>query len=232
MLVFKGISRGRFPFRTAWMTSAFLGAAAGLLHAASSPWALQAGLAVPTGGGERWVGSNPAPTLDLIKSFDLPSDDTLRFRLGYFGFSAKRNDPQNLSLPPASNSFPASTTNQLIGFSYGVEYLHLLTRNIYGLGGAGLAYLTASRSGTVDLTSASLGPTSFNYSAAKVVPYICLGTGYRFTQSLALEGRFQFSTMEGQVRPASFPNGFSPSPKANFPGLTTPTLSLGLVLGF
>ena len=96
----------------------------------------------------------------------------------------------------------------------------------------GLAYLTASRSGTADLTSAQLGPTRFNYSVASLVPYFCLGTGYRFTNSLALEGRFQFSSMKGKDRSATFPRGFSPTPKATFPGLTTPTLSLGLVFSF
>jgi hypothetical protein len=161
-------------------------------------------------------------------------DMQLRVRLGYFGFSAGSGASQTLTLPGvATGTVPASTRNRLFGFTYGAELLYAFRPRVYGLGGAGVAYLQASRSGTVDLSSAGLGQSGLRYSVVTFSPYVCVGLGYRITRGVALEGRYQYTAMESQARSVSQPTASGvAAPKASFPGFAAPTLALGLVFHF
>ena len=200
----------------------------------NSRWGFQAGAALPQGSSKQFIGSGSGPALDLLVSFPLDSGDVVRTRMGWFAFKANGTARQTLTLPRSTSaSYPASSSNTLWGITYGAEYLHFLPGKGYFLGGAGAAYLTATRDGTLDLSSAGIGPAAFRYSANNLVPYLCLGAGLRFNARLALEGRYQWSSMKGQVRGVDLSKaGLATPATASFTGITTSTLNLGLVATF
>ena len=224
-----------FPSRLFVTPLAGLLCGASLLRADTGTWGFQAGGVLPQGSARQWIGSGSGPALDLLDSFRLDSGDAVRMRMGWFAFKANGTAPQVLALPgAAATSYPASSSNTLWGITYGAEYVHFFPGSpLYLLGGAGAAYLNATREGTIDLSLAAIGPAAFRYSANNLVPYFCLGAGYRFNHSLALEGRYQWSVMHDQVRGVDLTKAGVANPgTASFSGISGSTLGLGLVVSF
>jgi opacity protein-like surface antigen len=91
-----------------------------------------------------------------------------------------------------------------------------------------LVYLQASRSGTIDLTAAGIGKSNLNYSASRTTVYGALGLGYQFAGNLAVEGRYQYTSIGAKTRPANQPTNAS----ASFPGFSAGTFTLGLAYTF
>ena len=192
------------------------------------------GAAAPSGGLKRWVGSRLGPSLDIMESIELTSGDFLRLRLGYFAFKARGNAAQTMALPDSAGAdYPADTSNQVFGFTYGAEYMYLFRPKAYLLGGGGVEYLQATRLGSIDLTSSGQGGGPFRYSAVSLVPYFCAGLGWRFNPHLALEGRYQYSSLKSQTRGVDLRKlGFTASGTAIVPGFSAPTATLGLLFYF
>jgi hypothetical protein len=203
------------------------------LHAESGPWGLEVGAVLPSGGSKSFVGTCVGPSIDVMQSFALTTEDAVRMRFAYWALKASSGAPDTLTVPGAATaSYPASTTNQLFAFTYGAEYVRSLPARFYVLGGLGVTYLTATRQGTWNLSSAGLGAASSNYSANNFVPYFTLGAGYQITGSIALEGRWQTSTMRSQYRPLDLSSIGAADGQVTFDKLQVSTLTVGLVLTF
>ena len=210
-----------------------LGAATPCL-AQEPTFSLGLGPAFPLGGAKDWVSSNPGISLDLMESFELNHADRLRMRLGGYFWQATGANTENLAESGTGfNTFQAAATNQLFGFSYSVEYLKNLPHGVYLLGGIGLTYISASRSGTVDLQQGA-GPQSFKYDSNKLSPYACLGAGYTINQYIALEGRLQVATLGSQTRSVQVSSvGTSPTQaQATVPSITAASAVVGVVFLF
>ena len=207
---------------------------AGLLRADSGHWGFDAGGARPLGSSQQWIGSGAGPAVDLLVSYPLDSGGTVRMRMGWFAFKANGQAPQTLALAgSAPASYPAVGNNTLWGLTYGADYLQELRQHgLYLLGGAGAAYLNATRDGTLTLP-APIGPAIFHYATNNLVPYVCIGLGLRLKANLALEGRYQWSEMRDQVRGVDLTKAGVASPAtASFSGFNASTLGLGLVVSF
>jgi hypothetical protein len=220
--------------RSIMATTGVLLLGSGTLRGRDMDLSVGIGTAAPSGGLKRWVGSGVGPSLDIMESFDLNSGDFLRLRLGYFAFKARGNAAQTLALPESAGAdYPADTSNQVFGFTYGAEYLYLFRPKVYLLGGGGVEYLQATRLGSIDLTSSGQGVAPFRYSAVSLVPYLCAGLGWRFNPHLAFEGRYQYSSLKNQTRGVDLrKQGFSAPGTAIVPGFSAPTATLGLLFYF
>ncbi len=208
--------------------------ACGALHAESGIWGVQVGMAQPSGGAKQWVGSTVGAALDVTDTYSLGGQDAVRMRFGYFTFKASNRNPETLTVPGwAPASYPADTTNEAYAFTYGAEYVRTLPARLYVLAGLGVAYVSANRTGTFDLTAASAGPVRSNYDANNFVPYFCGGLGVQITRSLALEARYQSTSMKAQTRRLDLkPLGLSTPAEVAFEKLTVSTLTVGFSLTF
>jgi len=190
--------------RSAYLTAALM-AASCLLQAESGTWGAQVGLAQPSGGAKLWLGSTTGTSLDVTETYPLSEMDQVRMRFGFFTFKANSSTPQVVIQPGgATVACDAQTTNELFNFSYGAEYLRILPGKVYVLGGLGVNYVTASRKGTFDFTPAGGAITGSHYSTNNFVPYVTLGLGYPVTRNVALEARWQTTSMKGQNRRFDF----------------------------
>jgi hypothetical protein len=191
------------------------------------------GALVPTGGARRWLGSTTGPALDIMESFDIFKRDSLRMRFGFFYLKAPVVLSQTVTLPgtPAA-AYPYSSSNELFGLTYGVDYLHPLARRSYVLGGLGFGYLTASTRGSLDLGAQGSGVVQARYDANGVAPYACLGLGVNLASNLALEMRYQISSVRAQQRGIKMGSGGPPGAVASFPRVDVGGLSFGLVASF
>jgi hypothetical protein len=231
---FKNAPGGKVRWRAALVLAAAALACPPALQADQGDYGLQAGAALPFSGAKTWVGSGPGFAFDITDTFTLDTDQRLRMRLGYLFFQGVGPGSESLALPGAAYaSFPASSSNQLYQITYGVDYLRNLNPAVYLVGGVGFAYATATRSGTVNLTSAGAPSLSYKYDANKLVPYLCVGAGYEFSSTLALEARFQMDSMGSQVRRVDLSAaGYGQPGLVQVPSLTVATLVLGLVVTF
>jgi len=222
------------PLRTFATIAIVLVSGVGNVQAWGEPLSVTTGWATPLGGTKQWVGSAGGPSIDLMESFTLDSGDTVRMRLGYFAFRGWRDLPQTLALSGDTAAvYPATTSNQLFAFTYGADYIHPFPAKVYILGGAGVSYLQVSRSGTIDLTSNGFGPTLFRYNAESFVPYVCAGMGFPLNKYMAIEGRYQYSSLKGQTRGVDFSaSGFQTPALATVNGISASALTLGLVFSF
>jgi hypothetical protein len=204
------------------------------LRADEGDFGLQAGAALPLAGSRTWVGSGAGFAFDLTDTFTLDTRQRLRMRFGYLFFQGVGPSSESLALPGAAYAgFPASSSNQLYQVTYGVDYLQGLDSPVYLVGGVGFAYATATRSGTVNLSSAGAPTINFKYDSNKLVPYLCVGAGYEFTSTLALEARFQVDSLGGQERRVDLSGaGYGQPGLVQVPSLTVATLILGLVVTF
>ena len=223
------------PLR-ACLTTALLCTAAGLLQAEDiGTWSGMLGAVKPMGGSKAWVGSSVGPSIDIMETYSMGASDAIRMRFGYWDLKGSRTATVSMSRPTTA-SIPATGTDELFGFSYGAEYVRYLPGRAYLLGGLGVTYISATRTGAFDLTTVGLGHYNGSYGANNFVPYFCFGAGYQFTQSLALEARFQNSTMKPQSRPIELSTPTNPpvssTGQGNFGTLNTPTLTIGLNLTF
>ena len=205
-----------------------------LLQAESGNWGGEIGMVSPMGGTRTWTGSTVGPALDITESYPLGQRDAIRMRFGYWDVKASSSQPQLMVVPGyAAASYPAATTNEAFGFSYGAEYVRNLTGSVYVLGGLGVNYLTVTRSGTFDLTAAGSTSTAASFGANSFVPYACLGLGCQLTHNLAVEARYQTSSLKAQNRGVDLSNAGIGSPgQASVDKLTLSTLSIGLALAF
>jgi hypothetical protein len=220
--------------RTA-LTAAALLAASVALHADQGAWGGQVGAVQPTGGSKQWVNSTAGPSLDIFETFPLTSDDFVRMRFGYWDTKSSTGFTQQIILPgsAAPGTFPASTTSELYGFSYGAEYLRNLPGRTFVFGGLGVTYLTADRSGTFDLTSAGYASANTSFSANNFVPYLTAGAGFRISRAVDLEVRWQTATLKAQNRNLDLSSaGFSQPGVAIVDKLTVSTLTIGLTVNF
>jgi hypothetical protein len=216
-------------FRLLLPATALLLAASSLHADESSVWGFGLGAAQPSGGAKQWVGSVTGSTIDVLESFSLGSDDTVRMRFGYFTFKGNRSTPDTLVLNGrAAALYPANTTSEAFTFSYGAEYVRSLPVGFYVLAGLGVAYDTATRKGTFDLTSAGQGIVQSNYGANNFVPYFSAGLGFQFTKSLALEARWQTSSLKAQTRPMDLGSGNTAQVLVDKTSLTAMTVGLTL----
>ena len=208
--------------------------ACGALHAESGTWGAQIGMAQPSGGAKQWVGSSVGAALDVTDTYSLGGQDSVRMRFGYFTFKGSSSTPQTLTVPGwAQATYPASTTNETYAFTYGAEYVRTLPARLYVLAGLGVAYVSANRTGTFDLTNAAAGPVKSNYDANNFVPYYCAGLGFQITRSVALEARYQSTTMKAQTRKLDLKDLGSTTPaQVAFDKMTVSALTVGLSLTF
>ena len=222
------------PLRLLLTASIGLLAAPCLLQAESGNWGGQIGMVSPLGGTRTWTGSTVGPALDITESYSLGQVDAIRMRFGYWDVKASSSQPQVMVVPGyAGASYPAATTNEAFGFSYGAEYVRNLSSRFYILGGLGVNYLTVTRSGTFNLTAAGGGATSASFGANTFGPYLCLGAGFQFTHSLSLEARYQASSLKAQNRGVDLSSSGITSPGlATVDKLNLSTLSIGLALAF
>lgn len=223
------------PFRAFLTTAAAFMAASCFLQAESGPWSGEIGAVSPSGGSKQWTGSTVGPSINVMQSYSLGNNDTIRMRFGYWDLKASNITPQTVIVPGGvAASYPASTTSEMFSFSYGADYIHFLPARFYVLGGLGVNYISASRTGTFDLTSAGGGLPNTTYSANNFVPYICLGAGYQITQSLALEARWQTTSMKAQQRPINLSSGgtYTTPGQAVVDKITAPVLTVGISVTF
>ena len=222
------------PLRLILTASIALLAAPCLLQAQSGAWGGQISMFSPMGGAKTWTGSTVGPALDITESFALGQDDTIRMRFGYWDAKASSSLPQVLAVPGGTPaSVPANTRNEVFGFSYGGEYVRNLPARLYVLAGLGVTYLTATRTGTFDLTAAGYGPTSANFGANNFMPYFCLGLGCQLTHNLALEARYQASSLRAQSRGVDLSSAGIASPgQATVDKTSISGLTVGLALAF
>jgi len=222
------------PLRLFLTASLGILAAPSLLQAQSGAWGGEIGVFSPMGGAKTWTGSTVGPALDITESFPLGQDDTIRMRFGYWDAKASSSLPQVLAVPGgAAASVPANTRNEAFGFTYGGEYVRNLPARLYVLGGLGVTYLTVTRTGTFDLTAAGYGPTSANFGANNFMPYFCLGLGCQLTRNLALEARYQASSLRAQYRGIDLSSaGIGGPGRVTVDKLSLSGLTLGLALAF
>ena len=220
--------------RTLLLSTAALLAASCALQAESGNWGGQIGGAQPSGDAKAWVGQTSGFSVDILDTYPLGNQDAVRMRFGFTTFKATSANPETLVLSStAAASYPANTVNELFTFTYGGEYVYTLPARLYVLGGLGVAYVTATRKGTFDLTSAGNGQVATNYSANNFVPYFCAGAGWQITPTLALEARWQTTSLKAQVRPIDLSaGGFTAPGQVQFDKLSVSSLSLGLSLTF
>jgi hypothetical protein len=204
------------------------------LRAAEGSFGVQAGAALPQGSAKNWTGSGPGFAVDLTETFSLDLNQSLRMRLGYLSYQGIGPRTESLAVPGAAYAdFPVASNNQLYQFSYGLDYLRSWSPGFYLGAGTGLAYLTASRSGTVNLASAGAQTVNYRYDSNKLTPYLSVSAGYAFTSSIALEARYQLATLGGQVRQVDLSQaGYSSPAQVAVPSITASTLVLGLVVTF
>ncbi|WP_316415432.1 outer membrane beta-barrel protein [Mesoterricola silvestris] len=215
-------------------TTAAVLLASGALQAESGIWGGQIGMAQPSGGAKQWVDSTVGVALDVTDTYSLGGQDSVRMRFGYFTFKASSSAPQTLTVPGwAQATYPANTDNEAYAFTYGAEYVRTLPARLYVLAGLGVAYATANRTGTFDLTNAGAGPVKSNYDANNFVPYYCAGLGFQITRSLALEARYQTTSMKAQTRKLDLKGlGIATPAQVAFDKLTVSTLTFGVSLTF
>lgn len=226
-------------FRVLLCTAALLSAAT-VLRAAqdTGQWGCGIGVALPSGDTKKWVGTTTGADLDITQTFALGADDAIRMRFGFFTFKGSSTNPVTLVLPGGTvpETFPASTTNQLFAFSYGAEYVRALPARLYVLGGLGVNYVTATRSGTFDFTSAGTGTVPARYDANNFVPYVCLGLGVQLGSNVALEARWQTTSMKSQTRYVDLSNGgvgpYTTPGKVYLDKMNPAEFSIGLALTF
>ena len=220
--------------RSILTTAAACLAATGLLQAQSEPWSGRIGAVLPSGGASQWVGKAIGPSIDIMVSYPMANADTVRMRFGYYALKGNRSDPQTLTLPAtAPADYPANTMNELFGFTYGFEYLRALPLRFYALGGLGVAYTSATRKGTFNLTSVSSGTVVSNYGANSFAPYLCAGFGYQVNSFVAVEALYQASSVMAQTRYLDITSaGYGAPGQVMFKKLAVGTLSLGLTINF
>ena len=211
----------------AYLLTAVL-ATSGALHAdTGGTWSGMLGAALPSGGTKQWVKTSIGPALDIMETYSLGSHDAIRMRFGYWDLKSSSDAPQTLILAKtAAASYPASTTNEVFGFSYGAEYVRTLPADFFVLGGLGVTYLSATRTGTFTLPS---GAVTTNFGANNFVPYLTAGLGFQITQSLAVEARWQTAAMKAQLRPVNISGATS---QVQFDKLNVSTFTIGLNLTF
>lgn len=204
------------------------------LQAESGTWGVQVGAMQPAGGAKQWVGSTVGASLDVTETYSLGAQDAVRMRFGYFTSKASSGNPETLAVPGrAQATYPASTTNELFAFTYGAEYIRILPARLYVLGGLGVAYVSATRTGTFDLTGATYGPVKSDYGANNFVPYFCAGLGVQITRSVALEARYQTTTMKAQTRKLDLSAVGNTTPaQVAFDKMTVSAMTLGLSITF
>jgi hypothetical protein len=208
-------------------------AAAPALQAESGPWSGMLGAATPAGATRQWVGSTVGPSLDIMETYTLGTHDAIRMRFGYWDLKASRDMPDNLIVPgQAAAPYPANTTNEIFGFTYSAEYVYTLPARFYVLGGLGVTYVSATRTGTFDLSSIGSGKVSTNYGTNNFVPCVSLGLGFQLTSSLALEARWQTATMKDQKRPIDLTSVNLGVGQEVFSKLNVSTLTVGLNVNF
>jgi hypothetical protein len=215
-----------------FLPAAVLLLAATSLHAdESGVWSAGLSVAQPSGGAKLWVGSVTGTAVDVMESFSLGTNDTVRMRFGFFTFKGNRSNPDTLVLNGhAAALYPANTVSEAFTFSYGGEYVRNLPAGFYVLAGLGVAYDTATRKGAFDLTSAGQGIIQSNYGANNFVPYFSAGLGFQFTHALALEARWQTSSLKAQTRKLDLGGGATAQVLVDKASLTA--LTVGLTLTF
>jgi hypothetical protein len=204
------------------------------LAAGDGTFGASLGAAMPTGGARRWLGTTTGVTMDLMQSFSIRGDDTLRVRFGFLYLKAPEAMSQTVAFPatPAA-AYPYSSTNELFGFTYGLDYLRAFPgRSWYALGGLGFAYLTASTKGNLDLTAQGSGVVRAQYDANSLSPYLTLGMGVKLVPHLALETRYQYSSVRGQQRGLKVQGGGPVGGTARFNRVDMGTLTFALVGSF
>lgn len=219
----------------ATLTAFALLLAAPVLRADQGDWSGGIGAVQPLSGAKQWVNATTGPYVDILETFALTQSDFIRMRFGFWTLKSSTTSPQDLVLPgeTAAGTFPASTTNELYGFTYGGEYYRNLPARTFVFGGLGVTYLTATRKGAFDLTSAGSGSASANYGANNFVPYFTAGLGVHLTRSLDLEARWQTATLKAQTRGIDLSSaGYTTAGTALVPKLTLSTVSVGLTVNF
>ncbi|HLO67474.1 MAG TPA: hypothetical protein VK188_10680 [Holophaga sp.] len=221
------------PIRAPFIALALLAAATLPLHGGDGAWSLQVGAAQPSGGLKAWMGTTTGIAVDLVDSFALGQRDTVRMRFGFQTFKANGSTPETIQLPNGAGTVTAATaaTAEAYTFSYGADYVYAPTSRFYVLAGVGVAYVTATRKGTFDLGASGVART--NYSANNFVPAFCAGLGFQATKAVALELRWQSTTLKEQQRPIDLNTAGIASPgQVQFAKQTVTSLSLGVSIAF
>lgn len=218
----------------AMMTTVLLAAPAALL-ADQGSWSGQIGAVQPLSGAKKWVTSTTGPSVDILNTYALTSMDAIRMRFGYWDLKSSTSNPQDLILPGGATiaTYPASTNNELYGFTYGGEYYRNLPARIFAFAGLGATYVSANRKGTFDLTSAGGPAVKANYEANNFVPYFTAGLGVHITRSLDLEARWQTANLKAQTRGLDLSaGGYTMSGTAVVDKLAVSTVTVGLTVNF
>jgi hypothetical protein len=222
----------RNSFRLLLLAAAAMASGPGL-RAGDGTFGAALGALVPTGGARRWLGATTGPAVDAMESFEVYRQDRLRMRMGFFYLKAPVDLSQTVTFPsiPAA-VYPYSSSNELFGFTYGVDYLHSFGSRVYALGGLGFGYLTAAAKGSLDLSAQGSGVVQARYDANGLAPYACAGLGVDLGAHLALEARYQASSVRAQQRVLRMGKGGPEGGVASFPRVDVGALSFGLVASF